>query len=69
VLGISGEALCLVSVKARVSMIGSKTGTGAGGLKYAGKGTLSGKAGACPFCVKFKKSVSVTYDNKFNVKF
>jgi hypothetical protein len=69
VLGISGEALCLVSVKARVSMIGSKTGTGAGGLKYAGKGTLSGKAGACPFCVKFKKSVSVTYDKKFSVKF
>lgn len=69
VLGISGEALCLIDVKARVSMLGSKTGSGSGGLKYVGNGTIKGKVGKCPFCKKFKKSVKITYDKKFKVKF
>lgn len=59
-LGISGEALCVVSIKGTVSMIGVMSN---GSLRFSGKGTLTGKAGACPFCVKFSESARVTYQN------
>jgi hypothetical protein len=57
-LGVSGEALCVVSIKGSVELIGVKSGSD---YAFKGTGTLSGKAGACPFCVKFSKSVSMTY--------
>ena len=61
---VSGEALCLVSISGRMSLVGSKQGLDlTGPMRFAGKGTLKGKAGACPFCVRFKKSVGI----KFNV--
>jgi hypothetical protein len=59
-LGISGEALCIVSIRGEVSMIGVMTD---GSLRFRGRGTLTGKAGYCPFCVKFKESATVTYQD------
>ncbi|GAA5484714.1 hypothetical protein [Haloferula sargassicola] len=57
-LGVSGEALCIVSIKGEVRLVGLVQ---AGELRMRGKGTLTGKAGWCPFCLKFKKSATVTY--------
>jgi hypothetical protein len=59
-LGVSGEALCIVSIRGEVSMTGVMT---AGSLKFSGRGTLTGKAGYCPFCVKFTESAKVTYQD------
>jgi len=58
-LGASGEALCLVSIKGSVTMVGVMKN---GALAFSGKGKLQGKAGACPFCLKFKKSAKVKYE-------
>ncbi|NDV61054.1 hypothetical protein G0Q06_01175 [Puniceicoccales bacterium CK1056] len=55
---VSGEALCIVSIKGEVTMIGL---TSNGELSFRGKGRLSGKVGACPFCIKFGKSATITY--------
>ena len=57
-LGVSGEALCVVSIKGEVRLVGLMQG---GELRMRGKGSLTGKAGWCPFCLKFKKSATVTY--------
>lgn len=57
----SGEALCVVSVGGRVSMVGAKVGND---LRFQGKGRLKGKAGCCPFCVKFSKTVKFEFVNK-----
>jgi hypothetical protein len=63
---VSGEALCVVSIKGEVGLIGAKVGND---LRFQGKGKLSGKAGACPFCVKFGKQVKIEYVNsKWKVK-
>jgi hypothetical protein len=59
-LGASGEALCVVSIRGDVGMTGVMTG---GSLKFSGRGNLSGKAGYCPFCVRFSSSAKVTYQN------
>jgi hypothetical protein len=59
-LGVSGEALCVVSIGGQVSMIGVMSGNS---LRFKGKGTLTGKAGWCPFCVKFSESANVTYQD------
>lgn len=59
-LGVSGEALCLVSIRGEIKMT---LASQAGQLRGSGKGTFKAKVGACPFCVKFKKSVKVKYDN------
>ena len=59
-LGADGEALCVVSVGGEVKLVGIKDGDN---LRMNGTGTISGKAGSCPFCVKFSKSVKFTYDN------
>jgi hypothetical protein len=41
-----------------------------GSLKFTGRGTLTGKAGYCPFCVKFSESARVTYqDGSWSVDF
>jgi hypothetical protein len=58
--GVLGEALCVVSIKGEVDMIGVKNG---GDLRFRGSGRLSGKAGVCPFCVKFGKTVLIMYEN------
>ena len=59
---VSGEALCLVSIGGRMSLVGVKEGFDlTSPMRFAGKGTLKGKVGACPFCVKFNKSVGVKF--------
>ena len=58
--GVSGEALCAVSVKGEIELIGVKSG---GNFSFSGEGRISGKAGVCPFCVKFSKTVQATYSN------
>ena len=59
-LGASGEALCAVNVSGAVTLVGVKDGEN---LRMNGKGRISGRAGSCPFCVKFGKTVTITYDN------
>jgi hypothetical protein len=59
-MGVSGEALCIVSIRGEVSMTGVMN---AGSLRFRGRGTLTGKAGACPFCLKFRESANVTYQD------
>ena len=54
----SGEALCIVSIKGEVLLIGVVTN---GDLRFRGTGKVSGKVGPCPFCIKFKKSATITY--------
>jgi hypothetical protein len=52
--GVSGEALCILSVRGEVLMVGVKQPDG---FAFGGRGEVTGKLGACPFCVK--KTVSV----------
>lgn len=58
--GVSGEALCAVSIKGEIELIGVKSG---GDFSFSGEGRISGKAGVCPFCVKFSEMVQATYIN------
>lgn len=59
-LGASGEALCVVNVSGDVTLVGLKDGDD---MRMTGKGRISGRVGSCPFCVKFGKTVTITYDN------
>jgi hypothetical protein len=59
-LGVSGEALCIVSIRGEVAMTGVMNG---GSLRFRGRGTLTGTAGYCPFCVNFRESATITYQN------
>ena len=59
-LGVSGEALCVVSIKGEIKII---LASQAGRLRGAGSGNFSAKLGWCPFCVKFNKSVKLLYDH------
>jgi hypothetical protein len=66
-LGVSGEALCVVSIRGDVSLTGVMSG---GSLRFSGLGNLTGKAGYCPFCLKFKESAKITYqDGSWDVDF
>ena len=57
-LGIYGEALCVVEVGGEVTLVGAKTGNN---YAFAGRGKIYGKAGACPLCVEFNKTVEFSY--------
>jgi hypothetical protein len=59
-LGVEGEALCVVGVAGEVTLVGLKDGDD---MRMTGKGRISGRVGSCPFCVKFGKTVTLTYDN------
>lgn len=59
-LGASGEALCAVTVRGEVELYGVKQGDS---YRARGKGKIKGKVGCCPFCLKFGKTVTITYDN------
>lgn len=59
-LGIFGEALCAVEVGAEISLAGSKSGDS---YNFAGYGRVTGKAGACPLCVKANFQVDLRYTN------
>jgi len=58
--GISGEALCVISIKGTVTMVGIVQD---GSFSASGTGRLKGKAGACPFCIKFSASAKVSYSD------
>ncbi len=59
---VSGEALCLVSISGRMSLVGVKEGLDlTSPMRFSGTGTLKGKVGVCPFCVKFKESVGIRF--------
>ena len=58
--GVSGEALCVVSIKGEVTMVGIVQN---GSFSASGTGKLSGKAGWCPFCVKFSANATISYSN------
>ena len=58
VLGASGEALCAVNVRGTIDLVGTKTGDD---LNFAGRGRLRGKAGPCPFCIRFSETITATY--------
>lgn len=56
-LGISGEALCIVSVRGEFVLVGVKQGSE---FRYKGTGEVTGRVGKCKwFCLKFKKSITV----------
>lgn len=57
-LAASGEALCAVSIRGDISLVGIKTGDD---FRFSGSGRLKGKAGKCPFCVRFNRTVEATY--------
>ena len=57
-LGVYGEALCVVEVGGEVTLIGAKTGNN---YAFAGRGKIFGKAGVCPLCVEFNKTVEFSY--------
>lgn len=57
---VQGRAICLVSVKGEVVLIGVKTDI----FRFKGRGRISGSVGKCPFCVRFGKSVAFTYDQR-----
>lgn len=57
---VEGEALCVITVRGEVVLIGVKSDI----MRFKGNGKVSGKIGPCPFCIKFNKSVGFTYDEK-----
>ncbi|MGJ8726070.1 MAG: DUF948 domain-containing protein [Roseibacillus sp.] len=59
-LGVSGEALCVVSIKGEIRII---LASQAGKLKGAGNGKFTAKVGWCPFCIKFNKSVKLIFND------
>jgi hypothetical protein len=59
-LGVSGEALCIVSIKGTVTLTGLVQD---GSFSATGTGKLTGKAGWCPFCIKFSASAKISYKN------
>lgn len=56
---VEGEALCVVTVRGEVVLIGVKSDI----MRFKGNGKVSGKIGWCPFCYKFNKSIGFTYDS------
>jgi hypothetical protein len=57
-LGVTGEALCAVTIGGEVSLAGVKSGSV---YNFAGTGRLFGEVGKCPFCIGFDKTVGFTY--------
>ncbi|MCC5840188.1 MAG: hypothetical protein JJT96_08690 [Opitutales bacterium] len=56
--GISGDALCLVSIKGEARLVGVKQGDD---FRFSGSGNVAGRAGKCRFCVRFSKTVNLSY--------
>jgi hypothetical protein len=59
-LGATGEALCVFTVSGVVELRGVKQGDA---YRARGKGRFKGQVGSCPFCLKFGKTVTITYDD------
>jgi hypothetical protein len=66
-LGLSGEALCIVTLKANVTMIAKSTPEG---LTFKGKSEFEADIGPCPVCMPFKQDILMTYQNgEWDVEF
>ena len=53
--------LCIVSVTGEIVLVGVSNPSGP---RLLGSGKLEGTIGYCPlFCIKFKKTASMVYDN------
>ncbi|GEM_PF-1201156 len=61
-MGAKGEALCVVTIRGEVKMLLAKT---VNGFRGNADLILSGKAGSCPFCVKFKATIGVLFELGF----
>ena len=59
-LGVSGEALCIVSIEGDITLIGVKHGDD---LSFKGIGHFEADIGPCPFCISFSKTVTLQYKN------
>ncbi|HKX62904.1 MAG TPA: hypothetical protein VJS65_13685, partial [Verrucomicrobiae bacterium] len=62
--GVSGEALCLISIKGELTGTASLEGLDLNvldGLSVKAKGTVGGKFGPCPFCLEVEQSVALTF--------
>jgi hypothetical protein len=57
-LGASGEGACLISIDGSQTLYG---GLVEGELAVAGSLRVSGRIGSCPFCTRFRKTVSLKY--------
>lgn len=57
-MSASGEALCVISVRGDVDLIGVKRGDD---FRFSGQGRIRGKVGVCPLCKRFNKTVRFTY--------
>ena len=57
-LGLSGEALCAVSVRGTVKLLGVVAN---GDMIFKGKGNITGTAGPCPLCLEFDQTMGLTY--------
>jgi hypothetical protein len=55
---VSGEALCIVSIKGEAKLAGLKSGSD---FRYHGHASVKGKAGLCPLCVKFNRQIDTRY--------
>lgn len=60
-LGVSGDVLCIVSIKCTMSLAGKANPDG---LSLSGKGTFEGELGPCPFCISFSKDIKLKYQNE-----
>ncbi|MCF7676202.1 MAG: hypothetical protein K9M97_12715, partial [Akkermansiaceae bacterium] len=57
---VEGEALCAVTVRGDIVLVGVKSDI----MRFKGNGKVSGQIGWCPFCYKFNRSIGFTYDEK-----
>jgi hypothetical protein len=58
--GVNGRVLCLTEVGGDVTLSGAKVGSD---YNFFGQGTVYGKFGICPICVKGSKSLTLEYTN------
>ncbi len=66
--GLTGRVVCLVSVTGEITMVGSKTGTGPGGVALHGTGKIEGTIGKRPLRKTKTYEVSASYvDNSWDV--
>jgi len=60
-LGVSGDVLCIVSIKCTMALAGKANPDG---LSLSGKGTFEGEIGPCPVCISFSKDIKLKYQNE-----
>lgn len=60
-MGVSGDVLCIVSIKCTMSLAGKANPDG---LSLSGVGRLEGEIGPCPVCIDFSKELKLKYQNE-----